>query len=488
MTRLMAWKMAGAVLLLCAAAVTVQAQVVFNTLASFSGTNGANPYFGPLVQGRDGNFYGTTLYYGHHACNYGGCGTVFKVTPGGVLTNLHLFCANRTCADGAQPSAGLVLGVDGSFYGTTSAAGANSAGTVFKITRTGMLTTIYAFCAEPNCADGGVPSGNLLLAADGNFYGTTTSGGTGFGTIFKITPSGTLTTLSEFDDSDGSNPFAGLTQTTDGSFYGTTQQGGTYGFGTTFRITQSGVLTLGYSFCSLSDCYDGAYPYAALLQASDGNFYGTTTEGGVGSGEPNIGAGTVFEMAPNGVVKTLYSFCIQSNCGDGFFPAAGLIQATDGNLYGSTVAGGAHGSGEIFRFASQGKAPEIVYNFCSQADCKDGGAPWGELLQATNGILYGTTSGGYGTVFSLNTGLRPFVAFVQAAGKVGQQRGILRQGFTGTTAVSFNGIAAVYTVVSDTYITATVPAGASTGYVTVTTPSGTLTSNIPFHVITVGRK
>ena len=219
---------------------------------------------------------------------------------------------------------------------------------------------------------------------------------------------------------------------------------------------------------------DGSSPDTTLLRASDGNFYGTTLY-------------SVFKMTPAGRVSTVHLFCEQLSCG-GFDPFGGLIQATDGRIYGTTAGGGtgtncSNGCGTIFSITANGSLTTL-HNFNET----DGRNPYGGLIQFTNGILYGTTllggsSSGYGTIFSLDMGLGPFVTFVQASGRVGRTGGILGQGFTGTTSVSLNGVPASFTVVSDTFIKATVPPGATTGYVTVTTPSGTLTSNVPFHVI-----
>jgi len=222
------------------------------------------------------------------------------------------------------------------------------------------------------------------------------------------------------------------------------------------------------------------HPAAALVEALDGNFYGTTFQGGAGVND----VGTVFKLSPSGTFATLYNFC--SGCAGGTNPDAGLWQATDGNLYGTAYVGGAYYNGTIYEITPDG-AFTTLYNFCTSSGCPDGGGPLGGVLQSTSGLFYGTTNWGgakyYGTVFELNNGLGPFVAFVLPQGKVGQVARILGQGFTGTTNVSFNGVPATFTVVFGTFLEATVPSGATTGYVTVTTPSGTLTSNVQFHVL-----
>jgi uncharacterized repeat protein (TIGR03803 family) len=175
--------------------------------------------------------------------------------------------------DGANPIAGLVQGINGQFYGTTSGGQGNGYGTVFTITATGTLTTLYFFCSKPNCTDGYEPYAGLIQATDGNFYGTTAGGGiNGLGTVFKITPSGTLTTLHSFDGTDGTSPYGTLVQGANGKFYGTTVYGGANGDGTVFKITPGGTLTILHSF----DLTDGGYPTAGLIQASNGQLYGTT--------------------------------------------------------------------------------------------------------------------------------------------------------------------------------------------------------------------
>jgi uncharacterized repeat protein (TIGR03803 family) len=490
MTNLSAWKMGGAVLLLCAATVVAAHAQTFTTLVSFDGTDGGGS-FGGLIQGPDGNLYGTSIDGGANED-----GAIFKVTPTGTLTTLYSFCPTRACTDGVTPYGGLALGTDGNFYGTTAGGGTNNEGTVFKITAAGTLTTLHSFSG----ADGTYPHATLLQSTDGSLYGTTAFGGNlncyvastdylGCGTAFRITSGGTLTTLHSFAGAptDGSIPNGGLVEGLDGKLYGTTSNGGTeqngcfgYGCGSVFRITLSGRTTLLHSF----DETDGIGPNDALLLASDGSFYGTTSGQ---DGNFFLGPGSVFAVTPTGSLTTLDSF----DGANGSTPWDSLVLGTDGNLYGTTVYGGngpcvgypaPNGCGALFEATPAGTLTTL-HNF----EVTDGAYPYGGLFQATNGIFYGTTyAGGVnrgGTVFSLNMGLGPFVTFVRAAGKVGQTGGILGQGFTGTTSVSLNGIPASFTVVSDTYIRATVPAGATTGYATVTTPSSTLTSNVPFHVI-----
>jgi uncharacterized repeat protein (TIGR03803 family) len=482
--------------------------VTFTSLASFDGTDGANPQ-APLVQTTNGNLYGTTLNGG--ASPFGTDGTIFKITPGGTLTTLYSFCLQSGCPDGYTVPAGLVQATNGSLYGTTEDGG-GCCGTVFRITQSGTLATLDGLPAEDG--SGPYPTAGLVQASNGYLYGTTVGGGLfGAGTVFRMTLSGTLTTIFSFcplpapscssTDSlaNGWMPAAGLIQATNGELYGTTFGGGTnpgggaYGPGTVFKITPSGALTTLYSFCSKSNsqnsCLDGYSPVATLVQATNGYFYGTTTAGGANN------AGTIFRMTPTGTLTTLYSFCSQSACADGTQgggAAPALIQATDGNLYGTAPYGGATGGGTssigfgtVFKMTPSGELTTL-YTFCIQSGCEDGGRPFGGLVQDTNGTFYGTTQVGGttpvdGTVFSLSVGLGPFVKTLPTSASVGAAVKILGSDLTGATGVSFNGTAATFSVVSRSEITTKVPAGATSGEVRVTTPSGTLSSNVRFLVL-----
>src|ERR1019366_4074807 len=266
-----------------AIALPAQTLTTLYTFCSQSGcTDGANPY-AELVQATNGDLYGTTQGGGTNL----GYGTVFKITPGGTLTTLYSFCSQTNCTDGARPYAGLVQAANGNFYGTTYSGGTNGGGTVFKITPGGTLTTLYSFCSQTNCTDGEDPTAGLVQATNGDLYGTAQEGGAnGYGTVFKITPTGTLTTLHRFNGTDGATPYAGLVQAADGDFYGTTGGSGINNDGTVFRITPGGTLTTLYSFFT-----DGQYPYAGLVQDTNGDFYGTTLKGGANDG------GTVFRLS-----------------------------------------------------------------------------------------------------------------------------------------------------------------------------------------------
>jgi len=499
------------VLLVCVgAAFALQAQTTaissgpptFTPLQSFDYTNGAYPQAG-LVQGVGGSLYGTTFGGGCGESGEEGCGTVFGISPAGKLTVLYVFCSQggNECTDGLFPEAGLVQGLDGKFYGTTSNGGAgygNDYGTVFSITASGDLTTLYSFCSQggQQCTDGATPHAGLVRGADGNFYGTTGGGGDNVydaGTVFRMTPAGKLTTLYSFcsqggpDCTDGLYPLAGLVQGTDAKFYGTTARGGASTGGTVFSITAAGELTTLYSF--ENTCTDGCYPVAALVQGTDGNFYGTTSTGG----PPPGGDGTVFSITPSGILTTLHSF-EGVDYGDGSYPVAGLVQGTEGNFYGTTEYGGNNngqcgpGCGTVFQLTPQGNLTTL-HDFCSQGGngCTDGLEPMAGLVQDTDGTFYGTTAAGgadyLGVVYSLSMGLSPFVETNPAAARVGKKVGILGTNFTGATGVTFNGTSAAFNVHSPTLIIATVPSGATTGTVQVQLPGGTLSSNVPFIVL-----
>jgi uncharacterized repeat protein (TIGR03803 family) len=472
-------KLAYAVLALCATAANALPAQTVTTLYSFDGADGANPR-ADLVQAANGDFYGTTVSGGAN-----NNGTVFKITPGGALTTLYSFCSQSGCGDGAFPYAAVVQAANGNFYGTTVNGGANHDGTVFKITPSGKLTTIYNFCSQSACADGAYPYAGLVQAANGDFYGTTYGGGArNYGTVFNITASGTLTTLHSFCSqsgcADGAYPYAGLVQAANGDFYGIASEGGADAGGTVFKLTSSGTLTTLYSFCSQNLCTDGFDPVAGLIQATNEDFYGTTEVGGANS------AGTVFQITSSGTLTTLYSFCSQSGCMDGGYPYAALVQGTNGDLYGLASEGGVSGAGTVFKITRSG-TPTALYSFCSQSGCTDGELPNAGLVQATNGDFYGTTyyggANGDGTIFRLSVGLGSFVETQPVFGKVGAVVRILGSGLTGAASVSFNGTTAVFALVSPSEITTTVPAGATSGTVRVVVPRGTLSSNVPFQVL-----
>lgn len=482
--------------LVLAMSVPLSAQTT-TTIYRFNMIDGANP--SALVQGTDGNFYGTTFMGGAHCETiYFGCGTAFRISPTGVFTKLHDFCEQGPpdCVDGTFALGTLALGTDGDFYGTTTGGGVfnthgvfDEFGTVFKIDASGNYDQLLSFAGVPT--EGSTPDATLLLGPDGNFYGTTYIGGasgappcvsTGCGTIFRVTPTGTLTTLYSFCVTqpcvDGYSPRDGLVEGTDGAFYGTTTYGGLNGSlcGTAFRITPAGKFVSLHSFRYLAE---GCGP-ETLIQSSDGNFYGTASGGGA------HGAGTFFRMTPTGKITKLYDFCAQPKCTDGAVPLDVLIQATDGNFYGTTF-------GSIYRSYDSvifSITPDGTFTVLHTFDKATEHSASSGLVQSTDGSFFGGTgnegqcsNGKCGTLFHLSVGLGPFVRTLPNVGTVGRVIGILGNNLTGVTSVTFNGTPAAFKVISDTYLKAQVPTGATTGKIQVTTPSGTLSSNVAFQVL-----
>lgn len=348
------------------------------TLASFTDRGNSLPVSG-LLLARDGNFYGCSQ------------GAVFKVTPGGVMTTV----ASLIPLNGINPQSALALGPDGNFYGTTRDGGTNNLGTIFRISPAGVFTRLLSF----NGTNGSFPQAGLTLGNDGNFYGTTTAGGSNqfFGTVYRLTTNGTITTLISFDGfNNGSAPQCPLFQDADGSLYGMTSLSGPGLRGTIFRLTTNGDLTTLVSFNSTN----GATPRDGLIRAHDGNFYGTTAGGGAGN------AGTVFRMSPSGALTTVLSF---SNT-NGANPIGGLLLGEDGLLYGTTGFGGTNlGFGTVFKMTTNGDLT-MLYNFHGT----EGEEPSFRLVFGRDGKLYGTTSFGGsngndpfgvggGSVFSITT-------------------------------------------------------------------------------------
>lgn len=364
--------------------------VSYALVHSFSGADGSQPQ-SALIQATDGNFYGATTFGGTFDL-----GTVFKIDSQGNVTVLHSF-SGPLGPEGAGPTASLIQGRDGSFYGTSFLGGVVGGGTVFKIDQSGRITVLHAFSGT----DGQVPLGVMIQGSDGFFYGTTALGGNlgctaplgdlpkGCGTIFKIDSMGNFVSLYSFAGMDGEVPFAGLTQSSDGSFYGTTLAGGSSGLGTVFRMDSSGHLTIVHSFTGV----EGGGPAASLLRGRDGRFYGTTSVGG------NWNSGTIYSVDPVGNVIVLHSF----NGVDGASSQSALIQTSDGTFYGTTQLGGNasctasnnKGCGTVFKLDTSGNVT-VLHAFAGQPT--DGSSPqYAGLIQATDGTLYGTTQYGGST-------------------------------------------------------------------------------------------
>ena len=301
--------------------------------------DGADPT-GRLIRDKKGNLYGTTLYGGLNL--FGGGGTVFEVTPSGTETVLYRF--NSESGDGYHPVAGLVMDKLGNLYGTTTEGGAYGEGIVFKITPSGTETVLYGFGSQSG--DGSEPVAGLVIDRKGNLYGTTVFGGAnGLGTVFKVTPSGSETVLYSFgsQSGDGADPEAGLLMDKQGNFYGTTYSGGAYNYGTVYKLSASGTESVLYSFTGKFKRRktDGANPYADLIMDKEGNLYGATEDGPL----PDLGA--VFQLTPYGRLNILHDFI--DGTGDGLYVYGGLVMDKQGNLYGTTTWGGAFGRGIVFR-------------------------------------------------------------------------------------------------------------------------------------------
>jgi uncharacterized repeat protein (TIGR03803 family) len=396
----------------------------------------------------------------------------------------------------------IILGADGNFYGTSQqGSGSNDSGAVFKITPEGALTILYNFTGG---ADGGDPVAGLVQAGNGNFYGTTYVGGAnGYGTVFEMTRKGILTTLHTFSETDGAYPYAALAIGANGNLYGTTYGGGAnhcsyngLGCGTIFEITPAGSLTTLYSFTGGAD--QGS-PVAGLVQANDGYLYGTTSALTLPNPTP---FGTVFRIAPSGTLTTLHTFTGEA---DGGYPAAGLLQATNGDLYGTTSSYGALGGGTVYSLSlglsqfvktvpHSGKvgSPVIIlgtdltgatsvtfngtpatYSVVSPTEITTtvpDGATSGQLVATTPS--QGIVSGGPFSVWPVISSFSP------ASGPVGTPVTITGETLTGVTAVAFGGVPATSFIVNSyTRIAATVPVGAVTGAITVTSPSGIIVSS-----------
>ncbi len=453
----------------------------FLALHTFTGTSGdgEKPH-APLVIGSDGALYGTTEDGGS-----GGGGTVFTLqTNGSGYLVIHPFTG--TVADGASPVAALIQGNDGVLYGTTEDGGSNSLGVVFKLNTDGSgYTNLYSFTyyyeiiqgvgEEIVYPDGLYPEAALVQGRDGKLYGTTAGNSgnneNGAGTVFKLNTDGSdFTTVYSFTipgniDSfgtnvDGETPMASLIQGTDGAFYGTAEMGGN-AFGTVFKLNGDGSgFTALHNFSNTGG--DGITPMSALVQGSDGTLYGSTILGGYAG---TTGAGTVFKLKPDGSGYTIvlnlpvgpFAGGTEGNSvnvilgndgvlygttefnggiyadvyydggevfkvntdgsgfmvlhtfatpyGDGAQPVAALVQASDGMLYGTTEQGTAgYNYGTVFKLNTNGSGYQVIYTF---SPASDGGLPFASLIQGTDGMLYGTTTqygtNGYGTAFKLDT-------------------------------------------------------------------------------------
>ncbi len=456
-------RLATALLALAVMTLSAHAQT-YTVVVDFFGQLPELPAVGQAaVQGRDGNLYGTSVEGGTS-----GLGTVFKITPSGTLTTLYSFDGTV----GEYPYGGLTLGTDGNFYGTANRGGSAGFGSVYKINPDGVITSIHTFT---NDGDGTNPEVAPVLGSDGNFYGTSSgidvSTTEANSTIYKVTPTGVFTTLHTLNPSTDGSGAAYLILGADGDFYGTASYGGVDSWGTLFKVTPTGAFTMLHAFTNGTD---GTQP-GSLAQAANGTLYGVTYLGGSGS------AGVIFKTTTTGILTVLYSLNISGLDGRGITGTTTL--GTDGNFYNVAYSGGANDGGTLFKVSPAGAFTKVL-DF-NGADV--GSTPETGLLQATSGLFYGSTeNGGTGNAavfYSLNESLSPFAALVSLSGKEGARIGILGQGFTSSSIVKFAGVQATTIIrTGTTFITATVPPGALTGSVTVQTGSTTLTSDHNFAV------
>jgi uncharacterized repeat protein (TIGR03803 family) len=391
----------GLAAIFLAAAAPASAGKTFTTLYEFmGGSDGGIPY-GALVSDASGNLYGTIYIGGDLSrCGNRGCGEVFALAPDGTKTVLHAFEAGK---DGSHPFAGVIRDGKGNLYGTTSEGGKNDAcvscGTVFKIAAAGNETVLHAFTGG---SDGKFPQGGLVKDGSGNLYGTTSAGGgngcfgSGCGTVFKVTKAGVESVLYAFTGGpDGSNPtYGSLLLDAEGNLYGTASAGGdlscpqnSSGCGVVFEIPAGGGETVLHAFAGGTD--DGALPQGGVIADASGNLYGVTGWGGAGGCTGN-GCGTVFELAPDGTEIILHSFA--GGSADGAGPSGTLLLKA-GNLFGTTQAAGSGDFGTVFKLSADGHVM-LLHSFTGG---DDGRAPYAGLLGGPSGSLFGTaTTGGMG--------------------------------------------------------------------------------------------
>jgi uncharacterized repeat protein (TIGR03803 family) len=462
----MALTLLAAVITFAGAVVPAQAQTP-TVLYRFAGFNGdACATRGNIVQGRDGNMYGTGA-----ACGANGSGAVYKISPAGAESVFFSFPQQWLNCGGA----GLTLDSDGNFYGTCITGNpATGMGSIFRLTPAGAFTDLHDFTGANGDS---LPVYPPIQASDGNFYGVSGNEVQVCGNIYKMTPAGVYTSLHTFvfpNECHSSNLF----QASDGNLYGTLADcTDTQGAGCVYRISTKGVFKEIHGFAFTT----GDGPCTGMIQGKDGKLYGATNQGAAN------GNGNIYKMTTAGVATDLHDFtnATDASCVNNIGPPVNLLQVADGTFYGVNPAYGPDGTGSVYKLTSA----NVFTAFLFPNPPVDGDLPSSTLIQHTNGLVYGTTpSGGggtcfggacFGTLFSVATGDAPFVSLepTQKTGFVGASVGMFGQGFSGASVVKFGGVAATSVTLSGTtYLTAVVPVGAHTGAVTVTTGATTLKS------------
>lgn len=381
----------------------------YKVVYSFPGGAGGSEPYGRPIRDAAGNFYGTTYQGGSSPCFIYGCGVVYKVS-GAAETVVYSFTGG---ADGAHPMAGLTRDSEGNLYGVTFGGGTSGSysayngvqglGVVFKLDTAGQQTVMYTFPGT----DGQAPSGRLLRDTSGNLYGTTSQGGAAnMGTVYRLDSAGHETVLYSFTGGvDGANPAGGVIGDSAGNLYGTAVGGGTHGFGVVYKVDATRHQSVLYNFTGAAD---GANPGGELIRDVAGNLYGTAGDGGDTTGLcPTFGCGVVYKLDASGNQTVLHTF--SSTDGEG--PVGGVIRDTAGNIYGTTGGAGPTGiGGTVFKIDPSGNET-VLYGFCSEPTCSDGGFPWAGVIRDSFGNLYGTTTAGglggtgqgSGVVYKLDT-------------------------------------------------------------------------------------
>jgi uncharacterized repeat protein (TIGR03803 family) len=360
-----------------------------------------------LLMDASGNLYGTTVRGGKY-----GHGLVFKLVPNAGKTKykeyiLHNFCAEVNCPIGAAPQAELIADVDGRLYGTTEYGGKYNQGIVFRMTHGTngwSIKVIHSFCLKSFCTDGEEPFTGLSYAGQASgsawdesspLFGTTDGGGAnGKGVAYKLSPNGsgwTYQVIHSFKSPTSTALPGPLLVAPSGTLFGVTGQGGKYGVGVLYKLASgTWTETTLHNFTEPT----GQLGWGRLAIDAAGNLFGVTTSGGSGAScTDDVGCGVAFERTAGGTYEVIYNFCSKTNCKDGYKPEAGMVMDGSGNLFGTTFAGGAAGDGMVFMLSHSTQWTEkTLYSFCGLANCKDGGLPSASVAIDKQDNVYGTAS------------------------------------------------------------------------------------------------